>query len=375
MAIQAWSTTAGSNTSVDGVSIAEGWSPADVNNAIRGLMSDVAEWKALIEASITSGGSSNAYTLTTGTSRASYAEPMMIAFRANHTNTGAATIALDSLSAKDLKRCDGTALIAGDIVENGLYIGAYQDGLDDVLLFNVAPTTVTASSTTTLTNKTIDGDDNTVQDLPYSAIKSTSRTGSDAKLVTGTAGATDKLAKWDANGDVIEGPTTSTGPVVGTTDTQTLTNKTITAAVMSGTWTASGTVTMPALTYGGEQNLADQVLKRAEFKDYSESIQALGGGGGTLTFDFENGNVATLTVSVAATTLAFSNWPATGKMAQFMLIITNGASQTFNYPAAARFPGGEPPTLQSSGTDILVGFSIDAGTTIYFMPAGLAMAV
>lgn len=33
-----WSATAGSNTSVDGVSIAEGMSPANVNNAIRAVM-------------------------------------------------------------------------------------------------------------------------------------------------------------------------------------------------------------------------------------------------------------------------------------------------------------------------------------------------
>lgn len=62
---------------------------------------------------------------------------------------------------------------------------------------------ITASSTDTLTNKTIDGDDNTVQDFPYTAIKSTSRSGSDATIVTGTAGSTDDCAKWDANGDLI----------------------------------------------------------------------------------------------------------------------------------------------------------------------------
>ena len=33
-----WSTTAGSNTTVDGVSIAEGMSPANVNNAMRSIM-------------------------------------------------------------------------------------------------------------------------------------------------------------------------------------------------------------------------------------------------------------------------------------------------------------------------------------------------
>ena len=40
MAFSDWSTTAGSNTSVGGVSTAEGMNPSDVNNAIRALMAD-----------------------------------------------------------------------------------------------------------------------------------------------------------------------------------------------------------------------------------------------------------------------------------------------------------------------------------------------
>lgn len=74
---------------------------------------------------------------------------------------------------------------------------------------------IEADSTDVLTNKTIDGDTNTVQDLPYSAIKSTSRTGLDTKVVTGTAGTTDNLAKWNADGDLVD----STFEVVTSIDT------------------------------------------------------------------------------------------------------------------------------------------------------------
>lgn len=45
MAVNDWSQTAASNTSVGGVSIAEGWSPDAVNNAIRGLMAEIAAWR------------------------------------------------------------------------------------------------------------------------------------------------------------------------------------------------------------------------------------------------------------------------------------------------------------------------------------------
>lgn len=62
---------------------------------------------------------------------------------------------------------------------------------------------IEADQTVALTNKTIDGDLNTVQDLAYSAIKSTSRTGADTKLVTGTVGASNDIAQWNSDGDVV----------------------------------------------------------------------------------------------------------------------------------------------------------------------------
>ena len=55
----------------------------------------------------------------------------------------------------------------------------------------------------TLTNKTIDGDNNTLQDILYSQIKSTSRSGSDVDLVTGTAGTSGHCGQWNSDGDLV----------------------------------------------------------------------------------------------------------------------------------------------------------------------------
>lgn len=66
----------------------------------------------------------------------------------------------------------------------------------------------------TLTNKTIDGDDNTVQDLPLTALKT-------------NAGAANTFLSRDGSGVPISTKVVPTGVVVGTTDTQTLTGKTI----------------------------------------------------------------------------------------------------------------------------------------------------
>lgn len=74
-----------------------------------------------------------------------------------------------------------------------------------------------ADSTQTLTNKTIDGDDNTVQDLPETAIKTNLTNAS--KFFTRDASGVPESATKDV----------PTGEVVGTTDAQTLTNKTIDA--------------------------------------------------------------------------------------------------------------------------------------------------
>ena len=54
-------------------------------------------------------------------------------------------------------------------------------------------------------------------------------TGADDKVVSGTAGTNGKLAVWNADGDLVDGPTPPSGTIVGTSDSQTLTNKTIDA--------------------------------------------------------------------------------------------------------------------------------------------------
>lgn len=99
--------------------------------------------------------------------------------------------------------------------------GSVSRGVINTNFDNLNTDKIEADSSDTLTNKTIDGDSNTITDLPYSAIKSTSRTGSDAKLVTGTAGDNGELLKWDANGDAIttDVTITTTAPTTSSTDT------------------------------------------------------------------------------------------------------------------------------------------------------------
>jgi len=121
--------------------------------------------------------------------------------------------------------------------------------------------------------------------------------------------------------------------------------------------------------------MGDNLIETPEFIDYAESVNVIGAtGGGTQDFDIALGNVQTATVDTSANTFTFSNPSATGKSCSFTLILTNGASQTVNWPASVDWAGGTAPTLTAAGVDILTFMTVDAGTIWYGFLAGAAMA-
>jgi hypothetical protein len=128
------------------------------------------------------------------------------------------------------------------------------------------------------------------------------------------------------------------------------------------------------MTLGGGIACADEVIGRPRFTDYAETVNVLGDvAGGTDAIDITAGNVVTATVSTGTQTFTFTNPSATGKACSFTLILTNGGSQTVNWPGAVDWAGGDAPSLTSSGVDILTFTTVDAGTIWYGFAAGTDM--
>lgn len=104
-------------------------------------------------------------------------------------------------------------------------------------------------------------------------------------------------------------------------------------------------------------------MSGVNFTDVGLTTNAIGSiGGGTQDIDLTLGNSITGTVDTSTTTFTFSNPTASDELCVFSLVLTNGGSQTVNFPAAVDWEGGTAPTLTTAGVDILVFATLDGGT-------------
>jgi len=120
----------------------EGMKPSDVNNAARALSGMIARYYADHNGSISSGGSSSAYTLAASRTISAIAAGDSFIFKANHASTGATTIAIDGLATKSIKKMNDQAIAAGDI-ESGSICHIVYDGTNFQLISSTAAISVT----------------------------------------------------------------------------------------------------------------------------------------------------------------------------------------------------------------------------------------
>jgi hypothetical protein len=91
-----------------------------------------------------SGGSDNAYTVALSPALDAYITGMPIIFKADRTNTGAATLAVSGMAAKTIKKNGSSALAANDILI-GMIIIAVYDG-NDFQVINLGPVSATGQA-------------------------------------------------------------------------------------------------------------------------------------------------------------------------------------------------------------------------------------
>ncbi len=140
-------------------------------------------------------------------------------------------------------------------------------------------------------------------------------------------------------------------------------------------WSATLTsMTLAGATISGAVDGGAQVISNPVVKDYGETVNAIGAtGGGTQDIDITAGNVVTATVDTSTNTFTFSNPSTSGVSCSFTLILTNGGSQTVNWPASVDWAAATAPTLTAAGVDVLTFMTVDGGTIWYGFAGGLDM--
>lgn len=161
-----WSLVAASNATADAqINWAEGQAPSTVNGSARQMMARNAELLGDIGGALTAGGAADALTITANSGFTAYANGQVLALKIATDNTGAATLNVNGIGAKAIRKmvtAGESALAGAELQAGGIYILMYQSALNAAagawLLLN--PTMdlsayVTLTGVQTLTNKTL----------------------------------------------------------------------------------------------------------------------------------------------------------------------------------------------------------------------------
>lgn len=119
------------NIDIGGVAITVGaMAPSNVGPAFRALAAMLKKWQEDFGGALTTTGSANAYLLDTNSNpyagALTYADGDTFAFIASFTNSGAATLNVESEGAKAIRKLNDQALASGDIVSGSAYTVHYD---------------------------------------------------------------------------------------------------------------------------------------------------------------------------------------------------------------------------------------------------------
>lgn len=132
--VNKWSKTAATNATADGdIGWAEGQAPSTVNNSARAMMQGVANWRDDTGGQLTLAGGTTVYTLTTNSTNTAYADGQRVHAVVNVACTGASTLNVDGLGAKNIYKASSAGIVAnasGDLTVDMHCIFEYDASLN-----------------------------------------------------------------------------------------------------------------------------------------------------------------------------------------------------------------------------------------------------
>ena len=137
----------------------------------------------------------------------------------------------------------------------------------------------------------------------------------------------------------------------------------------------TGTDAFSSISFTAQAQALSAKTTYPGMKGLMELSQAVTASGSSLTIDMSLGWNVALTLSHAVTSVAVSNWPATGNLGRLTMEISSGGSYTMSgWPGTTIWSGGAAPTITASGKDTIVLTSSDGGTNFRGYIAAQAMS-
>lgn len=138
---------------------------------------------------------------------------------------------------------------------------------------------------------------------------------------------------------------------------------------------ATGTDTFSMQSFTAQAQALCALTTYPAMKGLMELSQSVTASGSSLTIDMSLGWNVALTLSHSVTSVAVSNWPATGYKGKLTLDVSStGAYTMAGWPGTTIWTGGSAPTITSSGKDTIILTSSDGGTNFRGFVAGLSMS-
>src|SRR5688500_7272670 len=124
-----WNVTPANNTTIGGVTAADDMETIKVDDLSRALAAGVKAMALDLGGATATTGAASAFVFTSNGHVTALVNGAELTFKANHTNTGAATLNVDALGVKAIRKVAAggeTALVANDIVNSGHYRVQYN---------------------------------------------------------------------------------------------------------------------------------------------------------------------------------------------------------------------------------------------------------